>query len=158
MAFRFPLDPVLRHRKRLEDVAARDLGLAQQHVEVAERALGQIRAEAASYQHELSVVAQRGSTGIELGTLARAVEEFHDGAARAAADVAAKRQRLERARAALVEASRAHRMLERLEESARAAYTRRVAVLDQRENDEVGAAGYLWRRAEAGRGKGGSTP
>ena len=57
--------------------------------------------------------------------------------------------RVGKARAALVEATRARRVLERLLESARAAYARRVEALEQRQSDDLASSGLLWRAAQA---------
>ena len=57
--------------------------------------------------------------------------------------------RVGQARATLVEATRARRVLERLHESARAAYALRIEALEQRQSDDLASSGLLWRAAQA---------
>jgi flagellar export protein FliJ len=156
MPFRFRLEPVLRLRERLEGTAALELARAEQRHEAARVRLAELWAdEAACWQH-LASTAERGTTGGQLDQLARAAEHVHARAVRGAAELAAERQRVDEARAALVDASRARRVLERLEETSRAAHARHTHVIERRQIDDIGTVGHLWRRSQPGFETGGS--
>jgi flagellar export protein FliJ len=150
MAFRFRLDSVLRHRERLEDAAALEVASAEQRREAARIRLDERRAEEAACRRELGLTAERGATGMEIGQLARAVEYLRAAAHEDAAALSAEQARVEQARSALVDASRARRMLERLQETARAAHARRIDAIDRRQTDDIGTVGHLWRRSQPG--------
>jgi len=148
MAFHFRLAPVLRHRERLEDAAARDLAQATQRLETLSRHLGQIRNEMAARSRTITHSALLGATGMELGQLARDVESLERLSIITAADAHAQREKTELARRKLVEASRARQMLERLEESQRRTYDDRREASERRLADETTAAGHEWRLAQ----------
>jgi flagellar export protein FliJ len=148
MAFRFRLAPVLRYRKRLEDTAALELARAEQQHEAVRVRLVQLRAEEAACRRDLGLTAERGATGMELDGLARAVESLRSRSLRGEAALAGERQRVEEAHRALVDASRARRILERLEDAARAAHARRIELIERRQTDDIGTVGHSWRRSQ----------
>jgi flagellar export protein FliJ len=150
MAFYFRLDPVLRHRRRVEDAATLGLARTRQRLDAVKARLAALSTEAAAWTQALVATAGRGSTGHELSRLARAVQGLHGQSALGTAELAAQRERVDHARAELVKAARSHRILLRLEESARAAHARRIETLEQRQTDEMASSGYLWQRAQAG--------
>ncbi len=145
--FRFRLDKVLRHRRRLVDAAARDvadatatLQSAQERVaEIAERIADFVETSAHARQAVLEprrLVAERAFRDV--------LEEQR--AAREAALVAAA-EHLETARDRLVEAHRDQQVLERLEEKQRQDWEREQIRLERRQLDEIGSI----RAAAAGR-------
>jgi flagellar FliJ protein len=148
MLFRFRLAPVLRHRKRLEDAAALDLAQAQQRLEAISRQLTRTRDEMAARTRALAARAARGTTGMELEHLARDVQTLGLRSEISAAEAAEQRGRTQQARESLVEASRSRQVLERLEDSQRAAHARQLDVVERRQTDDVTAANYLWRGAQ----------
>ena len=150
MAFHFRLDQILRHRKRVEDAASLDLARTQQRLVAVKARLAMLSGEAAASTQALVVTAGQGSTGLELGRLARAIEGLHGQSARCAVEIAAQRERVDGAREELVKAARAYRILQRLEESARAAHASRIETLEQRQTDEMASTGQLRRKTQAG--------
>jgi flagellar export protein FliJ len=137
--FRFRLDKVLRHRRRLVDAAARDLAeatatmnAAQARVaETAERIADFVEAAARARQTDLDprrLVAERGYRDFLEAQKAR-----HD------ADLAAAVDQREGARERLVAAHRDQQVLERLEERQRQAWEGEQARRERRQLDEVGA-------------------
>ncbi|HTY79006.1 MAG TPA: flagellar export protein FliJ [Candidatus Bathyarchaeia archaeon] len=151
MAFHFRLAPVLGHRRRLEDAAARDLAQAIRRLETLHRRLARIRGEIAARGRTIARSVHLGATGMELGQLARDVESLERLSITTVADAHAQREKTEQARRDVVEASRARQMLERLEESQRRAHDERREAVERREADETTAAGLQWRRAQTGR-------
>lgn len=154
MAFHFRLEPVLRHRKRAEDAATLDLARAQRGLDAVKARLAILSAEASAFRQALVVTAGHGSTGFELGRLARTIEGLHGQSTRCTADLAAQLEQVDHAREELVRAARAHQILGRLEESARAAHARRIEILEQRQTDETAATGHQWKTAQAGADEG----
>ena len=149
MAFRFRLDAVLRYRRHREDAAV--LGLAE-----SERPLASLRVRLAALADDavvsrvaLADSTKRGGSGALLAALAGSVEALHAQSAHCATQIGEQQVRVEQARAALVEATRARRVLERLQESARAAYALHIEALEQRQSDDLASSGLLWRAAQA---------
>ena len=148
MAFQFRLDAVLRYRRHREDAAV--LGLAE-----SERPLRSLRVRLAALADDalvsrvaLAASTKRGGSGALLAALAGSVEALHAQSAQCATQITEQQVRVGKARATLVEATRARRVLERLLESARAAYAHRVEVLEQRQSDDLASSGLLWRAAQ----------
>jgi len=148
MAFRFRLAPVLRQRRWAEDMAALDFAHAQRLLAAAQRRLAVVRAEVLASQQALAGAAGRGSTGVEIGRLARTIDELHASSLLAAAETAGQRERVERARAKLARATHARQVLQQLEDGARAAHARHIATLEQRMTEDVAAAGQIWRQRQ----------
>jgi flagellar export protein FliJ len=156
MAFRFHLDPVLRHRKRAEDAAARALAEARRRFEATAGRLEALRERTAASRLALAAAAGHGSTGWDLTERARDVEDLHRRTERCLAELARHRDQVDAARAALMDAAKNRQVLERLEAAARAAHAQRLAKLEQRQTDDIAAAGYLWKTAQADGGEGGA--
>jgi flagellar export protein FliJ len=145
--FRFRLDKVLRHRRRLVDAAARDLAtattaaqVAQARVaETAERIADFVEAAARARQTHLDPQRLVAETGF------RDVLEAQRN--RVEAELVAALGRLEAARERLVEAHRDQQILERLEEKQRRDWELEQVRIERRQLDEVGSI----RAAAAGR-------
>jgi flagellar export protein FliJ len=148
VSFVFRLGSVLRHRRRVEDVRALALALARTHEARAAQALGAAQEGARAAQGALGDAAFIGTTGAALGELARGVEDGRRRAEAAARDLAVTEARSEATRVELVEAARARRTLERLEEVQRAAHRREVDVREQRMVDEVAAIAHRGHAVE----------
>ena len=146
MAFQFRLEPVLRHRKRIEDAAALELARANLRQEALSRQLTRICDEMAARTQAIAARAARGASGAALGQMASDVQTLNQWSARTAAEAMAQRDATERARQNLIEASRARQAIERLEVQQRAAHAREVETRERRRADEVTAASYSWRR------------
>jgi flagellar export protein FliJ len=151
MPFRFHLDPVLRHRKRAEDTAARVLARARHQLDATAERLEALRRAADECRLALATAADQGSSGWELADRARDVEHLERHAERCVAELAAEQAQVDAARAALTEAARNRQVLERLEASERSAYARRLAKVEQRQTDDIAAAGLLWRASQPDR-------
>jgi flagellar export protein FliJ len=149
MAFHFRLEGVRRHRKHVEDTAALDLARAQQRLEATRARLAALHADTQACRQALVSAARQGSTGLELSRLALTVEGLQAESNLCAAELGEQRERVDEAREVLVRAARAHRILQQLEGAARAAYVKRIGVLEQRDTDEVAASGFLARRSQA---------
>ncbi|MBL9147460.1 MAG: flagellar export protein FliJ [Phycisphaerae bacterium] len=114
--FRFPLDPLLRQRQREEDALKRELGaleFARREIEdrlsarQAEIAGGKASLRSALVGRlDLSTLRQQATATVAVDRLAR----------RTVIDLAGHLQKIERARAALVEAARRRRAIEMLRE------------------------------------------
>ena len=150
MAFRFRLDTVLRHRKRTEDAAALDLARARQQLEAIRDRLAALHADTEECRRQLTIAAARGATGMELSRLAFTVERLQIRSSACTTELAAQQKRVDEARDALVKASRAHRILEKLESSARRTHRTRVEKLEQRDIDELASTGFVSRRDRGG--------
>jgi flagellar FliJ protein len=149
MAYRFRLDPVLRHRRRLEDLRAQDLARAHQSLEAVREQFTALASEAIASRHALGDAAERGIAAAELSQMARDIEILHAESARCAARVSAEGERVDAAREELIKAAQGRQILERLEASARAAHGRRIEQLEQQQTDQVAASGHLWRRQQS---------
>jgi flagellar export protein FliJ len=148
MAFQFRLEPVLRHRKRLEDAAALELARANLRLEALAGQLTRICDEMAARTQAVAACAARGASGAALGQMASDIQMLNRWSARTAAEAAAQREATERARQNLIGASRARQAIERLEAQQRAAHAREVETRERRRADEVTAASYSWRSAQ----------
>jgi flagellar export protein FliJ len=148
MAFHFRLASVLLHRKRVEDAAALDLARANLRLEALSRQLGRICDEMAARTRDIGASAARGTSGTELKQKADDVQTLDRWSGLTAAEAAAQREQMERARQSLIEASRARQAIERLEASQRAAHARELAAVERRGADEVASASNLWRSAQ----------
>jgi len=149
MAFRFRLDAVLRHRRHREDAAVLGLAESERPLQSLRVRLTALAGDAIASRGALADGAHRGGTGALLAELARNVEAVHARSAQCATDIVEQQARVEKARATLVDATRARRVLERLQESARAAYASRIQALEQGQSDDLASSGLLWRAAQA---------
>jgi len=156
MAFHFRLDAVLRHRRHREDTAVLGLAEAQRRRRSLQVQLAELADNAFACRGALAGSAERGGSGALLAALAGSLETLHARTARCAGEITEQQVRVDEARAALVEAMRARRALERLLESARVGYARHVEALEQRQSDDLASSGLLWRAAQTTDGIGGA--
>lgn len=148
MVFHFRLASVLRHRKRLEDAARLDLARANLRLEALSRRLARICDEMAARTLAIAASAERGARGMELGQMAADVQTLERWSSRAGAEAAEQRERVERGRQSLIEASRSRQAMERLEASQRAVHAREQEAAERRRADDATAASYLWRSGQ----------
>ena len=149
MAFEFRLDPVLRHRRRLEETAAQRLADTEREMAARRARVVALVEDVRLHSALLADGAERGDTGAALAALGAGLEALHARVANAVAGVEAQQGEVDAARAQVVEATRARRALERLLETARAEHARHIERLEQRQSDDLAAAGLLWREAQA---------
>jgi len=145
----FRLDPVLRHRRRLEDTAAMDLAAVRLRAERITARLVAIHDETTESRLTLLEAAGRGGTGVQLRRLAENVECLRAEAAAVAALLTTERSREEQARAVLVQAAQNRRALELLAESQRAARQREERIQERRAADDMASNTHRWRRLQA---------
>jgi flagellar FliJ protein len=148
-AFRFRLEPVLRHRRRLEDGAALELAAKRRSVDRIGDRLAEINGEIERSRRALATAGRRGTTGLELRRLARHVECLKAEAVAVGALLAAERGLMEQARERLVAAAQDRRVLERLAETQRAEHARAMEAEERRRADDLTTSTYEWRRREA---------
>jgi flagellar export protein FliJ len=136
-AFAFRLTRILRHRRRVED--ARSLAVRQAIERHASARARQATLEVAADQARTALTTDcaAGLSAAALRVHADGVRDLHGRARAAAILTAAEAARVEARRAALVEAARERRALERLEEIQRTAWRADVARADQRTTDEI---------------------
>jgi flagellar export protein FliJ len=136
--FTFPLARVLRHRQRLEDARALAVRQAIEQHEAARTRQATIEHAAETARSALTQdCATTGMTGAWIRLHADGVSDLH-GRARAAAILPnAEAARVEERRAELVDAARARKALERLEELQRSAWQADVLRTDQRTTDDI---------------------
>jgi flagellar export protein FliJ len=146
--FQFRFDAVLRHRRHREDAAMLGVAETERRLRVLRVRRAELADETLACRGALADGAERGGSGALLAALAGSLEALHARSARSAAEIAEQQARVGEARAALVEATRARRVLDRLLESARAAHARRVEALEQRQADDLASSGLLWRAAQ----------
>lgn len=145
--FRFRLDKVLRHRRRLVDAAARDLAVATAGVSAAQAVVAETAERIADF---IEAAARARLTDLDPQRLTAEVgfrDVLEAGRVRAANALIAATARYEAAREKLVEAHRGQQILERLEESQRQAWDVEQVRRERRLLDEVGSI----RAAAAGR-------
>jgi flagellar export protein FliJ len=145
--FRFRLEKVLRHRRRLVDAAARDVAAATAVVHAAQARVADSAERIADF---IDTAARARLTDLDPQRLT-AEGGFRDvleaQRLRLENDLVVATARLEAVRAQLVEAHRGQQILERLEEKQRQAWELEQVHLERRQLDEVGSI----RAAAAGR-------
>jgi len=137
MAFVFRLKRVLRHRQRLEDARALAVRQAIERHETARTRQATLEVAATRAHVALTVDCAAGVTGASLRLHAEGLRDLHGRARAAAILTAAEAARIEERRAELVEAARARRALERLEEMQRTAWQADLLRADQRLTDDI---------------------
>lgn len=135
--FIFRLAPVLRHRRRTEDARAREMRRATERLESARVRQNGLERETEAARAALAVEAVTGITGSALRMRADGVRDAISRACAAAAVTTTEAARVEERRAELVEAARARRILERLEDVRRSAWHAEIRRAEQRENDDL---------------------
>jgi flagellar export protein FliJ len=135
--FTFPLARVLKHRRRIEDARALAVKQAIERHESARIRQVAIEQTAALAREDLTHRAAAGLTGAWLRLHADGVGDLHGRARAAAILTSAEAARVEERRAELVDAARARRALERLEELQREAWKADALRADQRVTDDI---------------------
>jgi flagellar FliJ protein len=144
--FAFHLQPVLEHRKRIEDEKQQTLALRRRAYEEARRELDRLNDEFRRYAGELRE--RHRSLKTEELRLLYAHLQFLDRLINAQIRVVAERQAaLERARRELIEASERRKVVDKLKERRRAAFVAEALRVEQNELDDANA------RAEARRAR-----
>ena len=135
--FSFRLARVLRHRRRLEDARALAVREAIDRHETARAREATLERAAEQARETLRTDCAAGTTGAALRLTADGVTDLHGRARAAAILTAAEAARVEEKRVELVDAARARRALERLEEMQRAAWQAERLRTDQRTTDDI---------------------
>jgi flagellar export protein FliJ len=141
MTFRFRLDPVLAHRQRQEDEQKREYALAERALREAEQARAALidaresGREHLQREHGSLDVDQLRASYAHLAYLDRAIEVAHG-------HVAAAMLEADRARAALLVATKEKKVLEALKTRRRAAFDMEAALVAQRELDDQNARAF----------------
>ena len=135
--FAFRLARVLRHRRRLEDARALAVRQAIDRHETARARQATLEVAAAQARRALTHDCATGVDGAWLRLRADGVRDLHGRARAAAILTSAEAARIEERRAELVDAARARRVLERLEELQRGAWLAAHARADQRTIDDI---------------------
>jgi flagellar export protein FliJ len=135
--FTFRLARILRHRRRTEDARARAVRQAIERHETARTRQATLEAATELARRALTENCGAGVAAASLRLHADGVRDLHGRARAAAILTAAEASRVGERRAELVEAARARRALERLEEIQRGAWQADSARADQRTTDEV---------------------
>ena len=136
-AFVFRLARILRHRRRIEDARALAVRQAIERHETARARQVTLELAAVHARATLTADCAAGLSGAWLRVHADGVRDLHGRARAAAILTAAEASRVEERRAELVEAARARRALERLEEIQRTGWQAERARADQRTTDEI---------------------
>lgn len=147
MAFRFRLQPVLRLRQRVEDERALTLATAVRSRDATAGRLGHLKRETAAGRAALLAAGAHGTTGADLRALAASVTVAWRGTCAAADRLVAEESRVVEARAAVTDAARDRRALERLEAIQRGAHAARLRHHEQRQLDDLAAIYHRRRHA-----------
>jgi flagellar export protein FliJ len=150
MTPRSRLDPVLKLRRRAEDVRARALAAAVTERERATHRFDTLREATAASRDVLASAALRGVAGGHLLLAALLAEQSRQAAAAQAARVKAAESREGVARAAVVTAAQQRRAVERVMELRRAEILREQATREQKRLDDVATTRAARRRAPGG--------
>ncbi|MBV8488942.1 MAG: flagellar export protein FliJ [Candidatus Eremiobacteraeota bacterium] len=139
--FAFALQPVLEHRKRIEDEKKQTLALRQRAVDEAKRELERLNDE---FRHHTSELRRRHrELRLEELRLHYAHLQFLDRTIEVQIRVVAERQAAaERARLELVEASKNRKVVDKLKDRRRAAFVAEELRVEQLELDDGNARRY----------------
>lgn len=146
--FTFQLQPVLEHRKRIEDQKQQTVAMRQRIWDEARRELDRLNDEFRSNSRELRE--RHRELGVEDLRLRYAHLQFLDRTIDAQIKVLAERQvALDRARKDLIAASKNRKVVDKLKERRRSAYTAEELRVEQIELDDGNARmeGRLQRNA-----------
>jgi flagellar protein FliJ len=144
------LDPVLKLRKRAEDLRARALAKAVTDRERARHRFDTLREATDASRDVLASAALRGIAGGHLLLAALLAEQARQAAAAQAAQVKAAESREDAARAAVVTAAQQRRAVERVLELRQAEILRDQATREQRRLDDVATTRAARRRQPGG--------
>lgn len=148
MAFTFRLAPVLRLRKRIEDVKKLGLAAAARTRDAAARRRDELARHTVTCRDTLFGAGQQGATGAALRVLADAVDASSRWTAVAAERVLTEESRVVAARDDLTKAARERRTIERLGEIGRALWEQELRETEQRQLDDLASVYHRWRQAE----------
>jgi flagellar export protein FliJ len=144
-AFRFRLRHVLIARQRVEDERAVVLGVRMREKDAAGARVRALEGEMTASRDTVAAVAAIGTSGAELRDLALGAEATRRTGDRARARLREISEATEAARARLIDAARARRALERLEEQQRAGHAERFRRAEQCDLDDVATSYVVWR-------------
>ena len=143
MAFRFGLDPVLKHRQRLEEIAQREFAAAQAAVdEVLKRLedmyarLDEVRVEIAEAEKQSQLNEVRDMEGFITGHKIRIENTRHE--ARELLQIAEQKQE------ALISAAQEKKVLQKLKEKRLAEYRERINRLEAKAQDDQTMMRQAW--------------
>jgi flagellar export protein FliJ len=149
-AFRFRLRQVLTARQRVEDERAVELGARLRERDAAAARVRALEREMAASRDTVAAVAAIGTSGAELRDLALRAEATRRAGDRARARLREIVESTEAARARLIDAARARRVLERLEEQQRAGHAERFKRAEQGGLDDIATSYVVWRDTAEG--------
>jgi flagellar protein FliJ len=136
--FAFALQPVLDHRKRIEDEKKQTLAIRQRAVDEAKRELQRLDDEFRAHSEELR--SKHRELRLEELRLHYAHLQFLDRTIEAQARIVAERQAAaDRARSDLVEASKNRKVVDKLKDKRRVAFVAEELRLEQLELDDGNA-------------------
>ena len=138
-AFTFRLGSVLRHRRRTEDARAQALRQAMEADHTARAQHAALVRAAAAARVALAADVAGGLTGASLRIRANVVRDILHRARKAAELAETAAAHVHARRSELVDAARARRAIERLEEMQRADWRAGREHVEQRSHDEVAA-------------------
>jgi len=144
-SFQFRLRQVLTARRRVEDEHAVELGAHVRQRDAAAARVEALAGETSLARSGVLAAATVGVSGADLQLLAQRVEAARVAIDRARTVLFEAVESTEAARARLVEAARARRALERLEERQRAEHAAAMRRAEQVMLDDVGASYVVWR-------------
>ncbi len=146
MAFKFNLEPVMKHRKRLEEMAQREFAEAQQAVEVCLRAIEAMYTRLDEVRDEISQIQLSGQAGAMEHVVS--IEQFIKGhkvlienrrlEARALLVIAEHKQE------ALIEAARERKILTKLREKRFTEYKEWLNRLEAKAMDDMTMVRHGW--------------
>jgi flagellar export protein FliJ len=142
--FHWRLEAVRRTRQWAEDQRTLDLSRALMRRAATTERLRALREEAHAARRALVGAAHGGATGATLAGLAARVETLLSEEAATMSLLRAEESQVERERALLVEATRARKVLDRLEERQREEHRRWVEAVALKQADDLAAAHRLW--------------
>lgn len=150
MRFRFSLETLFRHRRRLEDDAVERLAQAQRRMAEEEATLQRLRALEAWGEQELSSVQTGQRSGWELSAtqeyLARVREEIR----RSGERLSERGAQFETVRTELLERRKGRRVVEILRDKSQQEHARETERIEGRQLDEA-ASNQFTRRSGEGR-------
>ncbi|MBL1218263.1 MAG: flagellar export protein FliJ [Planctomycetes bacterium] len=150
-AFRFQLDPLLRHRQRQEDQCRRDLATLQRQKLDAERRLMVIHHQIEREKQYLATQLQGAVPPGAIRAHAATVGLLHRKAQQIVYELAESARQIEQARTRLLEASKQRKSIARLRELRYEAWQRDARRAEQFEFDDL--INSRWAGANAGTGE-----
>lgn len=149
MAFRFSLEPVRRHRKRLEEVAQRNLMEAQATLQKCLAEIESMYRRNDEVRVEIFEAQSRGSRG-DIESV-RQMEHFLVGQRQKIMAKRAEARQLmqveEQMHDKLIEATKERKVMDRLREQKLKAYREQFAKLEAKELDDINVMRQRWRNS-----------